>query len=219
MNGAKIRAADSGSSICGVHLRWCGVRMPPNVARCPHRSVQPCRRSRRVRGAVRDIEDALILLLEITQTMNPDPSDYTVFFRQLLRCSTVAVALVGKIRRTADRINIGIGKREIVELHCTEAEGVIRFARQEFDNVKSIIEQAGTFTPPAEVPPGTPACCVCQEDCEAFGATGRVVLRHCGVPGARHALCGGCFMAWFIQRGESTCPVCRADYDAHFKPI
>ena len=58
-----------------------------------------------------------------------------------------------------------------------------------------------------------------QEDCEAFGATGRVVLRHCGVPGARHALCGGCFMAWFIQRGESTCPVCRADYEAHFKPV
>jgi hypothetical protein len=195
--------------------------MPPNVARCTHRSVQPCRRSRRVRGAVRNIEDGLVSLWEITQALNPtpNPNDYAVFFAQLWRCLTAALALVEQIRRMAKRVNIGVDNRELVELHCTEAEGVVHFARQEIESVTAIIEQAGTFTAPAEVPPGTPACCVCQEDCEAFGATGRVVLRHCGVPGARHALCGGCFMAWFIQRGESTCPVCRANYDAHFKSI
>ena len=178
-----------------------------------------CRRSGRVRSAIQGIEEDLLSLFEITQTMNTAPSDYAAFFGEVLSCSTVAADLIKRIRKTAKRTNIGTQNRDHVEAHLLQVEGQIFFAEREFTHIKLIISQAGKFTPPADVPPDASACCICQEDREAFAVTGRVVLQHCGLPGARHALCGGCFVEWFLQRGESTCPVCRADYDAHFKPI
>ncbi len=212
---------EEGSDQIGTtaHRDTCRGVAAPATQRAADLGQVACRRSGRARAAARGIEEDLLSLFEITQTTNTAPSDYAAFFGEVLSCSTVAVELIRQIRRVAGRTNIGRENREHVEAHCVEAEGQIFFAQQEFRHIVSIIAQAGKFTPPTDIPAGTPACCICQEDREAFAATGRVVLQHCGLPGARHALCGGCFVEWFLQRGESTCPVCRADYDAYFKPI
>lgn len=72
-----------------------------------------------------------------------------------------------------------------------------------------IIHRAGTYTPPDKVIRRKHITCgVCGDDDEFF-VSGRVTLKRCGTARARHTLCGGCFIRWFVVHAESTCPMCR----------
>ena len=167
-----------------------------------------------------EIETNLLALGRLTQSIDTTSagSSYARFFSQVLRCSTEASGIISAIRETARRINVGPETRRRVDLHLDGAEHLIYFAQLELQHIVQIMSQAGVFTPPTDIVDGSPECCVCQ-DPEGTKESGVVVLSHCGLPGARHCLCGGCFIEYFVQRGEGACPVCRHDYDTVFKPI
>lgn len=61
-------------------------------------------------------------------------------------------------------------------------------------------------------------CCVCG-DADQVARSGEIVLRGCGGKKARHALCVECFLGWFIEASESTCPLCRHDYGKNIERV
>ena len=89
---------------------------------------------------------------------------------------------------------------------------------KEAEDIVKIIGQVATYTRPANLGrrPGT--CAICQ-DPEAFKRSGRAAMGKCGTPRAKHVFCGACFTAWFIQAGESSCPMCRHDYSKDFRDL
>ncbi len=176
-----------------------------------------CRRSSRVEEANCQIEIRIDRLRRIFRRFETiDVSNWKDLFPSFLQCEKEASDLISAIRRISSRVHVGNVRREEIE---SELDGFERrqlyVCRREIINITGLISKIGWYVPPAHVGHDAPACLICQED-TAFGSSGRVLLRHCGSRRSRHSMCARCFIAWFIEEGNSTCPFCRTDFEEHF---
>ena len=175
------------------------------------------RRSPRVAEA-NDTIDAYFYRLGIifSEFDETDLSNWKDLFPAFIRCEREASELISVIRRISSRVHIGNARREEIEFQLDQFERrQLYVCRREIIAVTEIISKIGYYVPPALVGHDAPVCPICQEEA-AFCTSGKVLLRYCGSHQNRHLMCARCFVAWFIEEGNSTCPFCRADFEEHF---
>lgn len=176
------------------------------------------RRSARIRTQLDTIEQKLAHLLELTHELNVEETELSVRLELFMGCHDEISDIMSAVRANVDRCPPSSLRKKEYGPILDSFDDIISWIGKETEDIIKIIGQVAVYTEPANLGrrPGT--CAVCQ-DPEAFKRTGRAAMRLCGGSRARHLFCGACFTAWFIQAGESTCPVCRHDYTKDFTPL
>ena len=176
------------------------------------------RRSARISSRLDGIDQKLLHLLEVSRSLNAAETDLSVRLETFMGCHDQVVEIMASVRAEIDRYPPENARKKefgpIIEMF----NELIAWVSKEAEDIVKIIGQVATYTRPANLGrrPGT--CAICQ-DPEAFKRSGRAAMGKCGTPRAKHVFCGACFTAWFIQAGESSCPMCRHDYSKDFRDL
>ena len=156
--------------------------------------------------------------MEVSRKLDANETELSLRLRAFLECNRQFVDTLDSIRRELDRTPAGRARKREVETILGMFDRLIYWVSSEVRDIIEIIGQVAVYTLPVNVGRRPGVCCVCHDE-DAFKKSGRAAMRKCGTPRAKHVMCGSCFTAWFIQRGESSCPVCRHDYESTFKKI
>ena len=178
-------------------------------------ALRPPRRSTRMAEVDARIDTDLLAVIAISQDFDFDPDDLPKRFETFTAACREAPAIIARVRASLERTPEGRARRAEIEEVLGVVELQLFWIQSEVNDIVGIIRQAAQYTEPGAIGRRPGLCAVCM-DPDAFRRGGRAVMRHCGTRTARHILCGACFVGWYIQNGESTCPVCRHDHEPSF---
>lgn len=176
------------------------------------------RRSARIRAQNANLEEMMDQLLHESLVLNAKEPDLSVRLEKFLESNRRVLELLDNVRRHLERNPMERERNAEIERIIDMFDRLIFWVGSEVSDIIAIIRQVATYTLPVDVGRRPGFCAICQ-DPDAFKRSGRAAMRNCGSSRAKHVFCGACFTAWFIQGGESSCPVCRHEYAADFREL